>query len=236
MGDGLPGQAWAQRRPVWRPEHAQDGVMSALAIPVSQGDEPIAVVLLGSRVRREPEHGLDRLLERIASHIAQFVERAVLLQQLRSTARTDPLTGLANRMSWDEEVARELARSGGYGGGFCVALLELDHFAAFDEAQGRHAGYRLLAEVASDWRAMMRPIDTLSRHDGARFALLLPHCDAEAAGGVADRLLAAVPGGQTASCGIAEWDGAEDAALLLARADAALAQAQGDGRDRALLA
>ncbi len=236
MGDGLPGLAWAQRRPVWRPDYRQDGLVSALALPVSQGDEPIAVVVLASHVRREPELGLDRLLETIAAHIAQFAERAVLLDQLRSTARTDPLTGLANHRAWDDEVAREIARSRSFGGGFCLALLDLDHFGDYNDAHGRHAGYRLLAAAAREWRTLMRPIDTLSRHDGARFAVLLPHCDASLAGGVAERLLAAVPAGQTASCGIAQWDGSEEAATLLARADAALAQAKGEGRARALVA
>jgi len=103
-------------------------------------------------VRREPELGLDRLLETIAAHIAQFAERAVLLDQLRSTARTDPLTGLANRRAWDDEVAREIARARSFGGGFCLALLDLDDFAGYTDAHGRHAGYRLLAAAALEWR------------------------------------------------------------------------------------
>lgn len=236
MGDGLPGQAWAQRRPVWRPEHALDGLLSALALPISQGDEPSAVVVLGSRVRREPELGMDRLLETIAAHIAQFSERALLLEQLRSTARTDHVTGLANRPAWDDEVAREIARARRYGGALCLAVVDLDDFASFNDAHGRPAGDRMLATVAERWRRLMRPTDTLSRHDGGRFAVLLPYCDAPVAGGIADRLLAAVPGDGTASCGIAEWNGSESPDLLLARADAALAQAKGAGRARVLVA
>jgi PAS domain S-box-containing protein/diguanylate cyclase (GGDEF)-like protein len=237
MGDGLPGQAWAERRPVWRPDHDRDGLVSALALPISQGDEPSAVVVLGSRVRRDPELGMDRLLETIAAHIAQFAERALLLEQLRSTARTDHLTGLANRPAWDDEVTREVARARRYGGALCVALLDLDGFGGFNDAHGRPAGDRMLAALAEAWRGLMRPTDTLSRHEGARFAVLLPYSDAQVAGGIADRLLAAVPGDLTASCAIAEWNGAETADVLMARADAAIAQAKGgEARPRALVA
>ena len=259
MGDGLPGQAWAQRRPVWSPDLSTDervprrgeaaaaGLRSALALPIANGREPLAVVLFVSRERREPAPQMERLLESIASHIAQFVERSRLLAQLRSTARTDPLTGLANRRAWDDELARELVRSRRYGGRLCLAMFDLDHFKRFSDAHGEPAGDRLLADAARAWQASLRAIDTLARSGGDErgggeasgrdgFALLLPHCDAATAETVASRLLDTVPGGQTASCGIAEWDGEETAAALVARAGAALAGAKRGGRAQALLA
>ncbi len=247
MGDGLPGQAWAQRRPVWSPDMSADerlprraeaaasGLRSAMALPIAKGQEPLAVVLFVSRERREPAPGMERLLESIASHIAQFVERAQLLTQLRSTARTDPLTGLANRRAWDDELARELVRSRRYGGRLCLAMLDLDHFKRFNDARGHQSGDRLLADVARAWTALVRPTDTVARYGGEEFALLLPHCDTETAEAIVARLLEAVPGGQTASCGIAEWDGDESGEALTARADAALYMATRAGRARAVL-
>ena len=248
MGDGLPGQAWAQRRPVWSPDVATDlrlprradaaaaGLRSAMALPVAKGQEPLAVVLFVSRERREPMPGMDRLLESIASHIAHFVERSRLVEQLRSTARTDPLTGLANRRAWDDELARELVRSRRYGGRLCLAMLDLDHFKRFNDARGHQAGDRLLEDAAREWTVLVRPTDTLARYGGEEFALLLPHCDTDTAEAVVARLLEAVPGGQTASCGIAEWDGEETGEALTARADAALYMAKRAGRAQAVLA
>jgi diguanylate cyclase (GGDEF)-like protein/PAS domain S-box-containing protein len=248
MGDGLPGQAWAQRRPVWSPDISADerlprravaaeaGLRSAMALPIAKGQEPLAVVLFVSRERREPAPGMERLLESIASHIAQFVERARLLEQLRSTARTDPLTGLANRRAWDDELARELVRSRRYGGRLCLAILDLDHFKRFNDARGHQAGDRLLEDAARGWSAQVRPTDTLARYGGEEFALLLPHCDTATAEGIVARMLGAVPGGQTASCGIAEWDGSESGDVLTARADAALYLAKRAGRAQAVLA
>jgi diguanylate cyclase (GGDEF)-like protein/PAS domain S-box-containing protein len=247
MGDGLPGQAWALRRPVWSPDISADerlprraeaeraGLRSAMALPIAKGREPLGVVLFVSRERREPAPGMERLLESIAAHIAQFVERARLLEQLRSTARTDPLTGLANRRAWNDELGRELVRSGRYESRLCLAMLDLDHFKRFNDARGHQAGDTLLEEAARAWSALLRPTDTLARYGGEEFAVLLPHCDTDTARAIVDRLLAGVPGGQTASCGIAEWDGVESAEALTARADAALYMAKRGGRAQAVL-
>jgi diguanylate cyclase (GGDEF)-like protein len=247
MGDGLPGLAWAQCHPVWSadlagderlPRHAlaaRDGFRSAMALPIAKGREPLAVVLLVSRERREAAPGMERLLESIASHIAQFVERARLLAQLRSTARTDPLTGLANRRAWDDEIARELVRSRRYESRLCLALLDLDHFKRFNDARGHQAGDKLLADAAAAWSDLLRPTDTLARYGGEEFSLLLPHCDTDTAEAIVARLLEAVPGDQTASCGIAEWDGVESSETLTARADAALYMAKRGGRAQAVL-
>jgi len=250
MGDGLPGLAWAQRSPVWSPDISADdgapdgrraeaelaGMRSAMALPIAKGREPLAVVLFVSREPREAAPGMERLLESIAAHVAQFVERARLLEQLRSTARTDPLTGLANRRAWDDELSRELVRSRRYESRLCLAMLDLDHFKRFNDARGHQAGDRLLEDAARAWDAQLRPTDTLARYGGEEFALLLPHCDTATAESIVARLLEAVPNAQTASCGIAEWDGSESAEALTARADAALYMAKRGGRARAVLA
>jgi diguanylate cyclase (GGDEF)-like protein/PAS domain S-box-containing protein len=247
MGDGMPGLAWAQRTPVWCPdlsaedrlsrraEAEQAGMRSAMALPIAKGREPLAVVLFVSRERREAAPGMERLLESIAAHIAQFVERARLLEQLRSTARTDPLTGLANRRAWDDELNRELVRSRRYESRLCLAMLDLDHFKRFNDARGHLAGDRLLEDAARAWSDVLRPTDTLARYGGEEFALLLPHCDTTTAEAIVARLLDAVPEGQTASCGIAEWDAMETAEALTARADAALYMAKRAGRAQAVL-
>ena len=86
------------------------------------------------------------------------------------------------------------------------------------------------------WRPELRATDTLARYGGEEFAVLLPHSDAEGAQIVVERLLAVVPFDQTASAGIAVWDGSESADELLARADAALYEAKHAGRARALFA
>jgi diguanylate cyclase (GGDEF)-like protein len=176
------------------------------------------------------------LLRLLAAEAAVTIHRTALLGTLQATARTDPLTGLPNRRVWDEDLARELARARRHGGTLCLAMLDLDRFKAFNDHHGHQAGDRLLAAAAAAWRPALRATDTLARYGGEEFAILLPHSDHDAARTVVERLLGSVPLGQTASAGIAQWDGHEPAEALLARADAALYAAKGAGRARAVTA
>jgi diguanylate cyclase (GGDEF)-like protein/PAS domain S-box-containing protein len=163
-------------------------------------------------------------------------QRAELLAQVQALARIDALTGVANRRVWEEELPRELARARRLGHALCVAMLDLDHFKAYNDAHGHQAGDRLLKATAGAWQAAIRSTDLLTRYGGEEFALVLPSCSREDAIALAGRLRAAMPGGVTASVGVATWDGQETAEELVARADAALYAAKTTGRDRCVAA
>ena len=157
-------------------------------------------------------------------------ERAI--DGFATLARTDPLTGLANRRAWTELLRREIARARRDGSRFSVALVDLDRFKDFNDRYGHAAGDRLLKEAASRWSAQIREMDLLARHGGEEFALLLPGAGGEDAMTVIERLRRQTPGAITASSGVAEWDGGEDPDALLARADEALYRAKRNGRDQ----
>jgi diguanylate cyclase (GGDEF)-like protein len=159
------------------------------------------------------------------------VEREALLMETLELARTDPLTGLANRRTWLEELDRELLRARREGS-LCVAMLDLDHFKEFNDEYGHVAGDALLEELARAWDGAVRPSDTLARYGGEEFALLLPACDIEAASEVVERLRTMVPEGEQCSAGLACWDGEESPMDLIARADSRLYLAKGRGRDQ----
>jgi diguanylate cyclase (GGDEF)-like protein len=149
----------------------------------------------------------------------------VLREEVRGLtllARTDPLTGLANRRGWDEQLTRELARAQRSETEMSVALLDLDDFKNFNDAKGHQAGDRLLVEAAAAWRAQLRDIDVLCRWGGDEFAVLLPGCSEREAQEVIARLGPATPNGQSCAAGVAAWDGHETSHHLLRRADTAL--------------
>jgi GAF domain-containing protein len=90
VGDGLAGQAWMARTPQWladiadgasptRLERLQegisDGIRSGVALPLRAAGAPVGVVILVSRTPREPEPGLERLLEAIGGHVTGFMQR-----------------------------------------------------------------------------------------------------------------------------------------------------------------
>uniref|UniRef100_UPI003D7F0682 GGDEF domain-containing protein n=1 Tax=Kineococcus sp. SYSU DK005 TaxID=3383126 RepID=UPI003D7F0682 len=104
-----------------------------------------------------------------------------LLQQVRSQAvqlaalaRTDPLTGAANRRTWDHELSRACASAQRGGTSFLVALLDLDRFKAFNDSRGHQAGDELLVSATAAWTRALGARGTLARWGGEEFAVLLP--------------------------------------------------------------
>ncbi|WP_433833100.1 GGDEF domain-containing protein [Actinoplanes sp. CA-015351] len=101
-------------------------------------------------------------------------------------ARTDPLTGLANRAALQEyESAAEP-------GQLTVVLLDLDGFKQVNDVYGHHAGDLLLITVADRLRARMRADDLLLRLGGDEFAVVLPGAAAEDAATAAETWARAV--------------------------------------------
>ena len=169
--------------------------------------------------------------------IAHYVRsREGAIEGFAVLARTDPLTGLANRRAWTELLRREIARARRDGSSFSVALVDLDRFKGFNDRHGHAAGDRLLKEAAARWSGQIREMDLIARHGGEEFALLLPGAAGEDAVTVIERIRRNTPSSITASGGIAEWDGQEEGDELLARADAALYRAKRGGRDQVRVA
>ena len=162
---------------------------------------------------------------------SQATEISRLLSRLEGLARTDALTGIPNRRVWDEELPHELDRARRMGTPLCVAIIDLDHFKAYNDQYGHQAGDRVLKEAASAWRTQVRSIDLLARYGGEEFVLLLPACALSEAIQIVERLRAVTPL-VTCSVGMASWDFRESLHELVERADRALYAAKTDGRDR----
>ena len=209
---------------LWQPFAA--GGRSSVALLALAWEGPLII---------EPPRLTD-LTELLAVEATLVLERADLLAQLAGLARTDELTGLPNRRAIHEDLAREMERAKRHQSDLCVCLLDLDYFKRFNDTHGHPAGDALLAEAATAWREALRAgSDTLGRYGGEEFLLVLPAGPDEALKTV-ERLRRLTPQQQTASAGIACWDGAEAAQGLVARADVALYAAKARGRDRSEMA
>jgi diguanylate cyclase (GGDEF)-like protein len=199
--------------------------------PVFRGDRCVGVLGLGWRTEQaELDPVKDELVNELASECARAIERDAHVALLARQARTDELTALPNRRAWDEAVEREMARAQRTGEPLCLALLDLDHFKAYNDLHGHPAGDGHLRRTAAAWRRELRAIDVLARYGGEEFGVLLPSCDIKEAREVIDRVRQATPNGESASAGVVEFDGRESADSLLARADAALYRAKHAGR------
>jgi diguanylate cyclase (GGDEF)-like protein len=180
-----------------------------------------------------PGEGPLSVVELLAAELGAVLEQQRLLERLRELARTDPLTGLANRRLWDERVAVEIVRAQRYERPLCVAAIDLDRFKPYNDAYGHQAGDVLLCEATAAWQGVLRGADLLSRWGGDEFALLLPDCDLDCAERIVSRLQEVTSGSEDdvgCSVGLVCWELGESAEQVVARADAALYAAKADGR------
>jgi diguanylate cyclase (GGDEF)-like protein/PAS domain S-box-containing protein len=252
QGVGLPGRVWASQRPAFIVDvtvdpnfpraqpAAEAGLHAAICFPLISDAAGRGVIEFLSSAFEQPDEKLLDALASIGTQVGQYLsvlhERAELLARMEQLARTDELTGLPNRRAWQEEIERELARARRRGERFSVAMLDLDHFKAFNDANGHQAGDQLLRDAARDWRRTIRTTDFVARYGGEEFAILLPGCTPDSVRDTLERVRAATPRGQKCSAGVAAWDGDESAERVVARADEALYHAKRQGGDGVVVA
>lgn len=164
--------------------------------------------------------------------------------ELARLSREDALTQLLNRRSWDEAMAREHERYQRHGQAYCVVMLDVDRFKAYNDARGHQAGDHTLRRVAEALRSAARTTDRVGRYGGEEFVVLAPETTLEAGLKLAERVRKAVwalgiphpsspiAGRVTVSLGVAEvaGDSPDD---VLKRADDAMYVAKRAGRNMA---
>ncbi|MDI6871613.1 MAG: sensor domain-containing diguanylate cyclase [Bacillota bacterium] len=218
---------------------------SMIAVPLMIEGRVAAVLGLGRA--DEPTLGQDDYwtLTSLAGHAAVALDRAYLHQELAHLARTDGLTGLFNRRSFEEALQREISRAKRYGSPLSLLLLDVDHFKHFNDHHGHPLGDKLLKQVAEVIRRSVREADTPARYGGEEFVVLLPETNLRSAMQAAERIrqgVAALAGeeGKTqplghfsVSVGVASYPvPCPSAEELVKQADAALYEAKKAGRDR----
>jgi diguanylate cyclase (GGDEF)-like protein len=172
-----------------------------------------------------------RAFNAIADELAASRARSQeLAEELERQARTDPLTGIANRRAFDEQLARECASARRHGGDLSLLVIDVDGFKTINDAQGHAVGDAVLTRIAAICAAQRRAGDLVARIGGDEFAILLPRTPARGAEAVVaelERRITAEPvtaGGApvaaTAAIGVATAAHRADPDALLKAADA----------------
>jgi len=199
--------------------------------------------------QRELEHRREQALEdsvsRLKERIGEMERESDKLQQqvneARSEAFRDALTGLHNRIAYDNRMEEEIARWKRYGNDLSLILLDVDHFKRVNDNYGHKAGDRVLEVIGTLVRQIIRESDYAARYGGEEFVILLPETDLEGAYALAEKLRLAIENKHfqytnqrvsiTASCGLAQFHEPDSADSLFERADKALYQAKESGRN-----
>jgi diguanylate cyclase (GGDEF)-like protein len=130
---------------------------------------------------------LSQLNEQLASEI---VERRRSEARMEHMAHHDALTGLANRVLFQDRLQRALSEAEASGGGVAVLCLDLDRFKEVNDTVGHPAGDKLLRSVAQRLLTAVRAEDTVARLGGDEFAIIQPGpTSPEATAGLAQRVL-----------------------------------------------
>jgi len=169
--------------------------------------------------------------------------RASAYQQLERMARTDALTGVANRGSFQQSLEQSIREAERSQGKLVLVLLDVDHFKAVNDQYGHDAGDKALRYICSSLSQRLRVTDTLGRLGGEEFGLLLRNTDRKGAAPLIETLREQISNNPlvygeqriplSVTMGLAEWpiDG-HSAEPLYRSADRRLYLGKGQGRNQ----
>nr|PZN21573.1 MAG: hypothetical protein DIU78_17235 [Pseudomonadota bacterium] len=212
-----------------------------------------ALLLDANRILSQMNRNYEGTVRKLEALLREKEELMRELQEanarLLELTATDTLTGLLNKRSLDEALARDLARADRTRTWLGIVFMDVDHFKAVNDTRGHQVGDAVLKAVARIVMSSLRAGDIAARYGGEEFVAVLPGSDVSGAIVVAERIRHQIeatpistPSGVlrvTASFGVAAMRGPGcrgAAAHLLARADAALYAAKGAGRNRVVAA
>lgn len=166
--------------------------------------------------------------------------------QLHLISRTDGLTGLLNRKTWEQSLRHEFKRFQRYHHACSLIMFDIDHFKRINDNYGHPAGDEVIRRTASTLMAGLRESDVAGRYGGEEFAVILVDTDAAGAMVVAERLRTKIEASSvtyekniinyTVSLGIAELSPKiTDPTMWIDTADRGLYNAKRGGRNQAVI-
>ena len=168
------------------------------------------------------------------------------IKQERNQAKVDPLTGIPNRLAYEERLEYEVARWKRFATPLVLVMWDIDLFKKVNDSFGHSAGDKVLRTIARTLESSIRETDFVARYGGEEFVQLMTGSSLEECLQVADKIREAIKKTGfhfrdqaitiTASCGLAELRDGDSVEQWFERADKALYKAKQEGRNRCELA
>jgi diguanylate cyclase (GGDEF)-like protein len=227
-----------------RPFEDQYQTTSCIIVPLKGSDRVLGVLNLADKVdgsRFDQEIDLP-VIEQIAELVGTSIYNVELFREMEHRAKSDPLTGLANRRALEEALARETDRARRYGTPLSALMIDVDGLKDVNDRFGHPAGDAVLQNIAAILLETVRSVDVPGRWAGDEFLVILSDTAARPAEQLARRLRARA-NEQAArlddatfpaslSIGVTQYVKDETPETLVRRVDQALYAAKAGGRDR----
>jgi diguanylate cyclase (GGDEF)-like protein len=174
-------------------------------LPLRYQQQLVGVIAVAEQPETAPEPDARVQLRRLADQAAVALANARMLEQVRTLAYYDSLTGLPNRLTYKERLAKALEEADRLGTLVAAFFIDLDHFSRINDTLGHEAGDHLLQQVAARLKACCREREDevgsarealdpeVARLGGDEFTVIMPGLeDPENAGKLARRILSSL--------------------------------------------
>jgi diguanylate cyclase len=191
--------------------------------------------------KKQSDKSHKELTKRLSNMEGETEKLRQCIEVERKKAYNDALTGIPNRMAFDERINSEYQRWQRYNNKLTLCLVDIDKFKNVNDTYGHKAGDIVLRTIAEKCASKVRKSDFFCRYGGEEFALILPETGLSAAITVAETIRESIEQcsfqygdksvGITISCGLAEVKGKDSLDTVFKRADKALYKAKDSGRN-----
>jgi diguanylate cyclase len=183
----------------------------------------------------------------LKAHSAEIDKLRAELDRVRQEAIRDPLTGLANRRSFDDQLAASLDQALQQLKSICLLMIDIDHFKQINDEHGHRIGDKVLQYVAGVLKANFKGKDLVARYGGDEFAVIIENAPRAGVNAVAETVRRQIEasrlkrtdtgkalGTVSVSIGYECVQRGDSPDALVERADKALYEAKQQGRNRVL--
>lgn len=217
-------------------------VNSLICAPLISKTRKLGVVIIEHKLHNAFGEDKIRLMEIICQQVSIAIENAELYQKMHELAITDWLTGVYNRVYFEEVLKKELNSSRENNYQFCVSILDIDLFKRINDTFGHVFGDQVIKEISETVRESLGNTDIIARYGGEEFIILMPEIAYEEAYTKLDALRVKIENtviqdedcsvSVTASFGVSAYPvNSKTEKELLKHADAALYEAKNAGRN-----